>query len=71
MKVISKPLADFQLSEKALIDERRFGLIADLCQKTLKLQQKFQRKYNRDLTIVLDEGKTKDGIISFNVWEKL
>ena len=29
MKAISKPLADFQLTEKSLIDERRFGLIQD------------------------------------------
>jgi hypothetical protein len=65
MKTIAKPLADFQLTEKSLIDERRFGLIARLCQKVLQLQ----RKHKRDLSIVLDDKKTKNGMISFNVWE--
>jgi len=65
MKAISKPLADFQLTEKSLIDERRFGLIARLCQKVLQLQ----RKHKRDLSIVLDDKKTRNGMISFNVWE--
>lgn len=65
MKAISKPLADFQLTEESLIKERRFGLIACLCQKVLQLQ----RKNKRDLSIVLDDEKTKNGMISFNVWK--
>jgi len=65
MKLISKPSVDFQLTEKELIKERRFGLIALLCNKILERQ----RKCKRDLSVILDDSKTKNGIISFNVWE--
>jgi hypothetical protein len=66
MKLCNKPLTDFQLTEQELIEERRFGLIALMCNKILRLQQKCER----DLFVDLDDLKTKNGMISFNVWER-
>jgi len=61
----SKPIENFQLLEKELITEQRFGLIAMLCNRILKIQS----KYKRLLSVTLDVKKTKKGMISFNVWE--
>jgi len=65
-KKFPKPIADFQIYEKELINERRFGLVTRMCNKVLKLQ----KKTKRDLYVNLDDSKTKNGIISYNVYEK-
>lgn len=58
-------LADFQIDENALLHERRFGLICSLCKKALELR----KKTGKELSIIVDDEKTKNGLISFNVYE--
>ena len=60
-----KRIDDFQLLEKELIQERRFGLIAKMCNMILRLQ----REHKRNLCVELDDKGTKKGLISFNVIE--
>jgi hypothetical protein len=60
-----KKIADFQITEKELLQERRFGLIAMMCDRILKLQH----SNKRNIIVNLNDQKTKKGMISFDVIE--